>query len=998
MEKLLSVILSLFLCGYALSEPLRAIETNNHHNYDAMTELLKAYAQAYPNITRLDSVGRSSQGRELWVMRITSNARQPRPPGRPMFKYVGNMHGNEVVGREVLLYLIQYLCDQYGHEDTTTDLVDSTDIYIMPSMNPDGYEKSTPGECDGQGRENANGKDLNRDFPDQFDAHSNAHARQPETQVVMKWITSNPFVLSGNLHGGSVVASYPFDDSKHHQKEGYYSKSPDDAVFKHLAHVYADNHATMHKNVDRCNGDSFPEGITNAAHWYDVIGGMQDYNYLHSNCFEITLELSCCKFPASNTLPTEWHKNKDALTAYIRETHRGIKGFITDTKGKPVVGATIKVKGIEHSVKSASYGDYWRLLVPGMYSITVEAEGYSSLTRHNVHVAQDKPTVVNFTLTVPAPVPWEPSKFVHHNHAALEKELHNLANKFTAITRLYSIGTSVEGMKLWVIEITDNPGQHEPGEPEFKYIANMHGNEVTGRETLLLLAQYLCENYGKIPTITKLVDTTRIHIMPTMNPDGYKRAREGDVWSVVGRANANSVDLNRDFPDRFGRGSHLRAPETRAVINWMKSYPFVLSANLHNGALVANYPYDNSRSGFSVLTPSPDDDVFQQLALTYASANPEMTKGHPCPGDPAGFPHGITNGAAWYNVDAGMQDYNYVVSGCFEITVEQFCTKFPYARELPRIWKENKQSLLDYIARVHMGVTGFVLDEKRQPISGASITVEGRENVSPVTSAKDGDYWRLLVPGHYRVTAHSDRFEPLTSDIEVLAGSTATVFNFTLRPLGHPTSSHSDPASVQELLPVPTKDQQLSKEAADSQGAISSSSSDSTSSSVLPSHTTLLGTGIAQTQKESSHQPLQLVYTSAVSQQVPSPPSSFTPPPSSSTSPQVPSEEELQLTPFGQNLVIAGVVIAVLVVVLFAAVIIILPCLCSESIRSYFIHRNGFNPVPLEETESGVLPPPQKKAQSILVIPGALRLKKQHRVSFNLPLMQQKCPESENLL
>ena len=69
----------------------------------------------------------------------------------------------------------------------------------------------------GRGRANANQKDLNRNFPDQFhdgkDQASLLKGREPETLAAMKWIVSNPFILSGNLHGGSVVASYPFDDS-----------------------------------------------------------------------------------------------------------------------------------------------------------------------------------------------------------------------------------------------------------------------------------------------------------------------------------------------------------------------------------------------------------------------------------------------------------------------------------------------------------------------------------------------------------------------------------------------------------------------------------------------------------------------------------------------------------------------------------------------------------------------------------------------------------------
>lgn len=63
------------------------------------------------------------------------------------------------------------------------------------------------------------------------------------------------------------------------------------------------------------------------------------------------------------------------------------------------------------------------------------------------------------------------------------------------------------------------------------------------------------------------------------------------------RYNKNGVDLNRNFPDAFDGNNQPRQKEVTAIMNWLNTETFVLSANLHGGAVVASYPYDNSNSG-----------------------------------------------------------------------------------------------------------------------------------------------------------------------------------------------------------------------------------------------------------------------------------------------------------------------------------------------------------------------------------------------------------------
>ncbi|XP_033351181.1 carboxypeptidase D-like [Bombus vosnesenskii] len=775
----------------------------HYTNYEELQQLFNSLVLKYPNLARVFSIGKSVEGRDLLVIEISENVKE-RKLCEPMVKYVANMHGDETVGRELLVYLAQYLLKNYGKDERITKLVNNTDIYLMPSMNPDGFEKSAEGNCDSRkdfsGRENANHVDLNRNFPDQFNRRTNylqqggtiLDGRQNETVAMMTWIATEPFVLSGNLHGGAVVASYPYDSGI----QGsccIESKSPDDELFKYLAHTYADNHPQMRTGT-ACSSDVFQGGVTNGAYWYEVVGGMQDFNYARSNALEITFELSCCKYPYASEMPEHWRLNKESLIKYLEQAHIGVTGLVRDINGQPIEGATIIVHGINHNVSTTPHGEYWRLLLPGTYNIHAEAWAYHPSEQINVTVKSDEPTIVNFTLTQDTyddqgklksdeveefirPTDkygfLHNTEFKHHNYIAMEKFLKELNLNYPNITRLYSIGESVKGRQLYVMEITENPGKHSQNKPEVKYIGNMHGNEVVGREILLMLLKFLCENFGTDKRVTKILKSVRLHVMPSMNPDGYEISREENIYE--GRTNAKNVDLNRNFPDQYETNNYNKEPEpeTKAVMNWIASIPFVLSANFHGGALVANYPYDNKPEYmYDNENLSPDDKVFKALALTYSNAHPRMHLGEPCPSFLNGrlntvqnvleksFPNGITNGAAWYSVNGGMQDYNYVHSNDFEITIEVGCTKFPNATELPEYWLQNREPLLRLIEMSHKGIHGVIRSSIGNPIPHAKISIEGIKH--DIYAANDGDYWRLLVPGKYNVTASAVGYESQT--------------------------------------------------------------------------------------------------------------------------------------------------------------------------------------------------------------------------------------------
>jgi len=118
---------------------MEKIDFSHYHRYQELTDILKSLAESYPNLATLHSIGKTPQGRDLWVMEIT-NKKTGASADKPAYWIDGNTHGGEVTGREVALKTIWHLLSNYSSDPFVTDLIDTRCGYIMPAVNPDGAE------------------------------------------------------------------------------------------------------------------------------------------------------------------------------------------------------------------------------------------------------------------------------------------------------------------------------------------------------------------------------------------------------------------------------------------------------------------------------------------------------------------------------------------------------------------------------------------------------------------------------------------------------------------------------------------------------------------------------------------------------------------------------------------------------------------------------------------------------------------------------------------
>ena len=342
------------------------------HTFNQIVSIFDSLAQTYPNICLLDTIGFSSQGRPILAMKISDNPDMEE--FEPEVRLVGVHHGNEQISGEVLVAYAPYLLENYGTDPFVTDMVNNREIWIIPVFNPDGYVNDT--------RRNGNGVDLNRDYGYMWDGSggSSEPYSQPETQAMYEFSQLHNFVLSLTFHSGAFYVNYPWN---------YTPVRCEDNPF-----IY---------DVSVRYGDSTGYPVTEGYDWYQTRGDLNDYSYGIDSDIDITIEVwgTGGYNPPASLIDSVAELNRRAINMILVKAGQGVGGFVIDSvTGDTIKEARIYVEGIRWPVYTDRVtGDYIKLLMPGTYTLRVEANGYVTKTIPNVQVFEDSLTHLNVYLT-----------------------------------------------------------------------------------------------------------------------------------------------------------------------------------------------------------------------------------------------------------------------------------------------------------------------------------------------------------------------------------------------------------------------------------------------------------------------------------------------------------------------------------------------------------------------------------------------------------------------
>lgn len=229
--KIILVLILLLLTPVILPINALNIENSNltyeYYSYQQMTDLLQNLQLQYPDIYKLESYGKTHENRDIWLVKISDNV-EIDEKDEPGVLLLGAHHGDEKISYEILLYFIKFISENYEKEDRVKTIVDNTQIFLIPMINPDGVEANQRKNCN---PDKEHGVNTNRNFgydwkyydlfPDIFhkswaleETSGNYRGTSPnsenETKAIIKVAESFTVNISLSYHSGAEVIFFPW--------------------------------------------------------------------------------------------------------------------------------------------------------------------------------------------------------------------------------------------------------------------------------------------------------------------------------------------------------------------------------------------------------------------------------------------------------------------------------------------------------------------------------------------------------------------------------------------------------------------------------------------------------------------------------------------------------------------------------------------------------------------------------------------------------------------
>lgn len=309
-----------------------------------------------------------------------------------------------------------------------------------------------------------------------------------------------------------------------------------------------------------------------------------------------------------------------------------------------------------------------------------------------------------------APLDFPPADAAYHNYEEMVAAIWHAADTHPDITRVYTVGVTLEGRPIPAVKISDEPDADDPTEPAVLFFSLTHAREHLTVEMGLEIIRYFTANYGLDPNVTNLVNTREIWVIPNVNGDGGEFDIEGGYyhyWRKNRRPNGDGsygVDLNRNYGYRWGcangssstpssdlyRGpAPFSEPETQAVRDFVRDHPRIRTAiTFHTYGELILYPF-----GYTYEDQPSDMDLLDHAAFVTMAEYMARTNGY--------RPQQASD---LYITCGDAVDWLYGERGIFAFTFEMYPTSsypgfYPPATVIEAQTRRNLGAVL-YLARV----------------------------------------------------------------------------------------------------------------------------------------------------------------------------------------------------------------------------------------------------------------------------------------------------------